>query len=484
MAHLTKQPLERQAVPMLKYESLYVGIDVGKQRHVAGFVSATLLERHQRFEACPALTFEQSREGFRALIERIRSYVPLEQVFILLELTGHYHRVLVQYLQEFDLPVYIMPVQKRPLGMLKTDKRDALSLANHLFNQLERGIQLADKTHLVRRLLPPTEAALQLQGWMRHRYELVQECTRRKNKLTAICDELFPELTQVLKDPNLPTVLALREHFPTPQALATAPFSALAALRAKSRPTLSQLEQLQQVASQSIGTKELSRQRGLLLEQSQLIRELRLLQEHIEQLDAEIRKSVDLSREGKILTSIPGIGTIQAAAILAAMGNVLNFTRASHLKAYFGWAPQEERSGTSLDRVHLTHGGSRSMKQMMFLCVASAIQLDCEWAGLYKRLVPKKCPYDERTQKYRGKVKVMGRIAGQMIEMIYALLKQDAESLNRLGPGEEPPDPILYDPEVHKSHRDGAYRPIKNVSRQGKVIRLPERSLQKQKQVD
>ena len=480
MAYVTKQPPELQAVPMLKYESLYIGIDVGKQRHVAGFVSATLLSRHQRFEACPALAFEQSREGFRALIERIRSYVPLEQAFILLELTGHYHRVLVHYLQEFDLPVYIMPVQKRPPGMLKTDKRDALSLANHLFNQLERGIQLADKTHLVRRLLPPTETALQLQGWMRHRYELVQECTRRKNKLTAICDELFPDMTQILKDPNRPTALALREHFPTPQALATAPFSLLVALRAKSRPTLSQLEQLQQVASQSIGTKELARQRGLVLEQSQLIRELRMLQEHVEQLDAEIHKSIEQSREGKILTSIPGIGSIQAAAIIAAMGNVLNFEHAASLKAYFGWAPQEERSGTSLDRVHLTHGGTRSMKQMFFLCVASAIQLDCEWARLYERLVPKKCPYDERTQKYRGKVKVMGRVAGQMIEMVYALLKQDAEILSQLAPDLEPPDPILYDPEVHKRHRNGAYRPIKNVPHQRKVLHLPERFLSKQ----
>ena len=135
MAYPTKNPPDLQVVPMLKYESLYVGIDVGKQRHVAGFVSTTLLERHQRFEACPALAFEQSREGFRSLMERIRSYVPLEQVSVLLEQTGHYHRTLVQYLQEFDIPVYIMPVQKRPPGMLKTDKRDALSLANHLYNQ-------------------------------------------------------------------------------------------------------------------------------------------------------------------------------------------------------------------------------------------------------------------------------------------------------------------------------------------------------------
>jgi hypothetical protein len=257
MAHPTKHPPDLQAIPMLKYESLYVGIDVGKQRHVAGFVSSTLLARHERFEACPALAFPQSREGFRSLIERLRSYVPLEQVYVLLEQTGHYHRPLVQYLQEFDIPVYIMPVQKRPPGILKTDKRDALSLANHLFNQLERGIQLADKTHLVRRLLPPTEAALQLKGWMRHRYELVQECTQRKNKLTAICDELFPAMTQVLKDPNLPTALALREHFPTPQALAIAPFSALVARLGQEPP-----HPVPVGATSAIGQPEYWHQRG------------------------------------------------------------------------------------------------------------------------------------------------------------------------------------------------------------------------------
>ena len=130
---------------------------------------------------------------------------------------------------------------------------------------------------------PPTQAALQLKGWIRHRYELVQESTQRKNKLTAICDELFPEFTQVLKYPHLPTALAIREHFPTPQALAIAPLAALIALRGKSRPTLAQLERLQLVASQSIGVKDLVRQRGLTLEQGQLIRELHLLQEHIAQ---------------------------------------------------------------------------------------------------------------------------------------------------------------------------------------------------------
>jgi transposase len=92
-------------VPQLGHETLYVGIDVGKLQHVAGFVSPSLLARYQRFESCPALTFAQSREGFRALADRIRTYVPLTQVYVLLEVTGHYHKALVQYLHELDIPV-------------------------------------------------------------------------------------------------------------------------------------------------------------------------------------------------------------------------------------------------------------------------------------------------------------------------------------------------------------------------------------------
>ncbi len=59
---------------MLAYETFYVGTDISKKAHVAGFVSSTLLLRHQRFEHCPALAFDNSREGFRSLIDRIKTY--------------------------------------------------------------------------------------------------------------------------------------------------------------------------------------------------------------------------------------------------------------------------------------------------------------------------------------------------------------------------------------------------------------------------
>jgi len=320
--------------PLFPQENLYVGVDIGKFRHIAGFLSRTLLARYGRFEGCPTFAFEQSREGFRSFVDRLGEYVPLEQVVVLLEHTGHYHRLLEQYLLDLDITVYRVHVQKRAEGMLKTDKRDALSLANALYIQLELGAQVQDKMQLVRRIVPPTSAAAQLQGVMRHGYELSHMSTQYRNKLTAICDQLFPELVQVLHDPNLSTALAFRSAFPTPHALAVAPLNDLRALRRGGFPSDAQLLELQRLADKTIGVTDLDRQRGLVLEQGLLIKELQLIQEHLENLQTTITDIVQNCREGQILFSIPPIGPVQAATIIATVGNIANFAKACDLKSY------------------------------------------------------------------------------------------------------------------------------------------------------
>jgi len=69
--------------PLLTHETVYARVDIGKRAHVAGFLATTLLVRHQRFEHCPALSFDNSREGFRSLIDRIQTFVPLTQAQVL-----------------------------------------------------------------------------------------------------------------------------------------------------------------------------------------------------------------------------------------------------------------------------------------------------------------------------------------------------------------------------------------------------------------
>ncbi len=137
----------------------------------------------------------------RSLIDRLRMFVPLPQVQALLEVTGHAHRAWLQYLQEVDIPVFVIQVQKRQEGWLTSDKRDALGLANRLYHQREKGIHVGDPLQAVRRLLPLTPAAASLRGMVRHPYELVAESTECKNTLTARCDELFASIYPPLAQP-------------------------------------------------------------------------------------------------------------------------------------------------------------------------------------------------------------------------------------------------------------------------------------------
>ncbi len=444
------------------YEILYVGIDIGKARHVAGFVSDALFSRYRRFERCPVLSFEQSRAGFERLLAAIETYGPLDRCAVVMEHTGHYHRLVEQYLLEHNIALYEIHAQKRE-HRDKTDKRDALSLANHLYNQLAKGVQFSETIKLARRVLPPTETATYLRSLVKHREVLSREITQRKNNLIAICDEVFPELTHIIKDTNGATALNIREKFPTAASIAAASLDELRTCRINYRPTDRQFEELHDLATQSIGTRDPGRIKSLTMQQKHLIKELRLLQQHTEEIDGEITTALKNSREGQILDSLPIFGPVQSATLIASIGNIHNFSRQSELKSYCGWSPTTVQTGTSVDQVKLTKGGNPVLKRMIYLVTMSAIKLDTEWRDLYNRLVPIKCNYDTRTKAFRGRMKVVGRVAGQIISLVYTLLKKDADILASLAEGEEPPPPMLYDRALHHAHRHGSYRRADSV---------------------
>ena len=56
--------------------------------------------------------------------------------------------------------------------------------------------------------------------------------------------------------------------------------------------------------------------------------------------------------------------------------------------------------------------------------------------------------FQRRTCQYTGRGKVIGRIAGQMVSVIYVLRKSDQETLSKLTAGAKPADPVLYDPDI------------------------------------
>jgi transposase len=428
---------------------LFIGVDLGKKGHYAAFVSAHLIEAHKRAVGCPTLKFDNSAEGFELLLSTIRQYADGGAAAILLERTGHYGLALEEFLhkQEEGLQLYRI-ISMKKLGRDKTDKKDALALAAILYNQVHLKVQITDPKMRVYRLASNPTAAF-LRVLVVRRYELVRQGTRLKNQLTGLCDQLVPELTHTYKDPNSASALALREQFPTAQLIADASIDDLCKTRKHRMPSRDNLLHLQEIARTSVGIKDAQRQRALILEQSQLITALRLTLAQLATLDQEITEVITPLREGQILASFTGVGPIQAAALFSGIGCIANFENAGKLKAYFGWAPRRMQTGTTMDKTALVRVGHPMMRHTMYLVTISSLIYDKTWRALYDRLVARG-EYDPIRQTFRGKKKVMGRITGQIIKVMYVLLKRDYDLLQSLKEGETPPPPELYDTAKHR----------------------------------
>jgi hypothetical protein len=79
--------------------------------------------------------------------------------------------------------------------------------------------------------------------------------------------------------------------------------------------------------------------------------------------------------------------------------------------------------------------------------------------------------FDERMRPYRGKGNVIGRVAGQLITVLFTLLNRDQERIAH-AKGELLDAPDLYDPELHRRHRAGQYQPPARA-KLGTVVHLP-----------
>jgi transposase len=265
---------------------------------------------------------------------------------------------------------------------------------------------------------------------------------------------LFPELTRYLRKPNRPNALTLRTHWPTPALLAEASLADLRAVRRGTNPSLKTLEALRVASLSSIGITNSARVETLCLEQRHLIAQLQLSESQLALVEEKIQALVESSREGQILLSLPAAGPVSAATLLAFIGNIRNFRSAATLRKFCGCAPLETQTGTSHDHAKINPAGGRLLRAEIFRMAArSKLDPDSFWAKLSARLTPRLCVFNSKTHKLEGKSRVNGRIAGQMVGVIYALLRADADLVDSLEEQATLPPPKLYDPKIHSGEK-------------------------------
>jgi transposase len=114
---------------------------------------------------------------------------------------------------------------------------------------------------------------------------------------------------------------------------------------------------------------------------SEVLRDVRMLDRKIADLNARVEAEVDAS--GSTLTEIFGVGPILAATILGTVGDVGRFPTKARFASYAGTAPVEASSGQVV-RHRLSLGGNRKLNYALHMVATSQARSDAP-GGVYYR---------------------------------------------------------------------------------------------------
>ena len=316
---------------------LVVGVDPHKKRHAAVVIT-------QDFAVHGKFKFNNSREGFMMALERVRvemTKTGSRGVIFAIETGGHYWRNLAYFLDEVGIPFRFINQftlkrrrEGKDLNRRKNDYRDSEVAAQLLCTgeftetQLQQGVyaELRAAYNAYRRL--------------------VKERTRIVNLVKSLLDGLFPEFTQVFKDPCGLTALSVLSTCPIPEVIAgmtEKEFASTIKASHQGRLMRKKLCALRYAAETSIGVK--AGAQPVSTELSFLVEKLQLIRCHIRSIDGTLVKLVDRTEEGKYLLSIIGVNYISVAGLLAELGSFRCYRSAKQLIKMAGTNPTESESG-------------------------------------------------------------------------------------------------------------------------------------------
>jgi transposase len=348
-----------------------VGIDIGKRHHQACFLD----EAGKRADR--PLRFPNTGTGVGRLEGRLRA-LP-DPVTIGLEATGHYWLGLQRRLAADGYAVRVFnPLQaerfrKTNLRPAKTDPIDAASLAELV--RIGKG-----KASYV-----PDDATLVLRELTRFRRRLVERVGDLKRQMLTTLDRVFPEFADTLRDPFGASARALLDRAASAAEFAALDLDEMAeTLRKASRGRWgrAEAEALHAAAGDSLGVAALGE--AARLELRLLIQELRLLEANLAEADRAITDQVEAHPTH--LTSIPGVGPVLAAILLAEIGDPARFAKPASLVAFAGIDPSVHQSGQFTGtRRHLSKRGSPYLRYALFLAANQARQRDPDLAAYYAR---------------------------------------------------------------------------------------------------
>jgi transposase len=150
-----------------------------------------------------------------------------------------------------------------------------------------------------------------------------------------------------------------------------------------------------------------------------------LIKEHIDYLEKEIEevrrqiadmidRDPNLRRKKDLLASIPAIGKVTIASILAEIDDLGRFTHVRELVAFIGLAPRETLSGSSIKgKPRLCKTGHPRLRRALYMPALVSLQCNPLMIAFYRRL---------KEKGKNGKV-IVCAIMRKLVHVIFGVLK-------------------------------------------------------------
>ena len=382
---------------------LFVGIDVAKDTSSAQGIDSD-------GKGLFSLTFTMDSEGFMQLWKAITVHSKdLSEVLAAVESTACYHINLYSFLTAKGVssvvinPLLIASFAKLSLRKTKTDKKDAMTIAQFLLVHRDTISQLS-----------LSQDMQDFRDIARERESVGNMLNAHKVEIKRLLQSTFPELERIA---NLWTRVMLEfiAAFPSARLVKMArPKDIRKVLQRKgvgTRLTYT-AEDLIQAAKQSVAT--ISPAKELILQGK--VRTLQHLQERCEELTKILTEycKASMLEDFEIITSIDGINKGTATTFLAEIGCVNNYASYKKLIAFAGIDPTVYQSGKFEGASRISKRGNRHLRRVIWTMTICVIQHNETFRTYFMK---------KRSEGQAFK-KAVFATAHKLIRVIFAMLTQ------------------------------------------------------------
>lgn len=333
---------------------IFVGLDVAKDLHWACAIDAN---------ATPLLSHGVANDPgeIAAMIDEIGA-LEADEVTVALDLLGGTATLLCAMIAEAGLKLVHVPglsVNRARQGMRggenKSDPRDAITIA-----------ELARTRPDLRRIEPDREIDVDIRLLAGRRSEIVRDQTRRLARLRDLLSSLFPALERRI-DVTTKTGLTFLSLYAAPHELRTARPASTARKVMRLAPHLRGVAQMTEDAI-TLAKAQSADVPGAVT-RARLVKELATealsARGARDRIDRDITELLANHPDAALIQSLPGMGGVMTAELIANIGDIRRFRSADALAAAAGLTPVLRQSGKS-HAIRRATGGDKALKRVFF----------------------------------------------------------------------------------------------------------------------